>query len=363
MKEVLHCITTICSGGAENQLLMLSKAQVKSGRKVTVLFLKGIPELKDKFIAQGVEVLDILSKKNIIQQIFILRKFIRARDLIVHAHLPRAELISALSIHDQKLIISKHNIEPFFPKAPKFLSKLMSRFVSYKSTTCVAISHSVAKYLQYNGELIDARLLEVVYYGYQPRHIASGEDKSFQLQRQFNYKSKLIVGTVARLVQQKDLPTLLRAFAVINKIFVNAELHIIGEGKLEYKLKKLANNMNISEKIYWRGRATEAFTHFKEFDIFVLTSRYEGFGLVLLEAMDANIPIIAAKNSAIIEVLGDKYDNLFDTGDSDDLVVKFSNLVNYDERIKSIIHGRQRLKLFSVELMLLKMDKIYNLNS
>ena len=55
MLRVIHCITTITRGGAENQLLILSREQIKSGRKVTIIYLNGKPELRQDFIDSGIE--------------------------------------------------------------------------------------------------------------------------------------------------------------------------------------------------------------------------------------------------------------------------------------------------------------------
>ena len=94
-----------------------------------------------------------------------LRKYLRANKGIVHAHLPRAELFCAAVNLINPLVISKHNSEPFFPKAPKIISKLLALFVSYKSDHCITISQAVADYLTDTNELLTYKSYTVIHYG------------------------------------------------------------------------------------------------------------------------------------------------------------------------------------------------------
>ena len=103
MKHVIHVITTISRGGAENQLLVLTKEQVLAGRKVTVVFLKDSPDLLDKFRHNGVEVIQECALRPFFNQIVWFRNFLKNRDVLIHAHLPRAETLVAFAL---KKIIS-----------------------------------------------------------------------------------------------------------------------------------------------------------------------------------------------------------------------------------------------------------------
>jgi hypothetical protein len=132
---ILHVITTIDRGGAENQLLVLAKYQVKNGKKVSIVFLKGKSELESQFLEIGATVINSIANKALVYQLIFLRNFFKSNNAIVHAHLPRAELLSALSIKKQKFFVTRHNAEPFFPKAPKILSILLSRFVTSRNVS------------------------------------------------------------------------------------------------------------------------------------------------------------------------------------------------------------------------------------
>jgi glycosyltransferase involved in cell wall biosynthesis len=336
MKPILHIITTISRGGAENQLLILAGEQVASGEKVSVIYLKDEPDLEEDFTNLGVKVISQFSNLNPLRQSFLIRKYLSNQEVIIHAHLPRAELITRFSVAQQVFVISRHNAEPFFPGAPKFFSILLSRFVTRRANICIAISKAVQDYLQKNSELSPKTVSVVVLYGYQKQRILNSRILSDGSK---NYQ----IGTIARLVPQKDYPTLLRAFALVVADIPQATLSIVGSGSLERDLKELADKLGIGNKIDWQGRRGDIDNYLQNIDLFLLTSIYEGFGLVLLEAMANRVPIIAAKNSAIPEVIGDFPETLFETGNYSDLSKKILASLSLQSR-KTIVQ-RQILRL------------------
>ena len=99
-----------------------------------------------------------------------------------------------------------------------------------------------------------------------------------------------IVGNVGRLHPDKDQATLLRGFALaLARLPEQALLVIIGCGRLEQNLKDLAVELGIVERVRFLGQVPQARLYFKAFDVFALSSDHEPFGMVLLEAMAANV--------------------------------------------------------------------------
>lgn len=131
-----------------------------------------------------------------------------------------------------------------------------------------------------------------------------------------------VIGHVARLHPIKDQQTLLRAFAKAkDHLPSNARLVIIGNGREAGNLKALAKNINIQNQIHFAGYHKMAKTLFRAFDCFVLTSIEETFGMVLLEAMAANIPIIVSDCGGAVEVVGECA-RIFPVGDVNSLAEK-----------------------------------------
>lgn len=358
MKKVSHIITTIERGGAENQLLILVREQILLGMNVKVIPLKGNPELLQDFLAAGAQVDLHIMNRQIFVQIAALRKAL-SKSEVIHAHLPRAELLAAL-LARKNLVFSRHNTESFFPGAPRLVSNVLSRFVTLRAIRGIAISEAVRKYLIESGEISSDFRVDVVLYGipdYAPTDLLRVE----QLKTKMGIlDSDFIVGTIARLAPQKDLSTLLHAFAHIYTNHPNAKLMIVGGGPDQALLVRKAIEFGISNRIIWVGRTSEIYEYLAIMDVFVLTSLYEGFGLVLVEAMVAQLPIVASNNSAIPEVLGTNHIGLAHTSVAEDFANKIMELSNNEFRNKILAQQALRIPLFNPREMSLKILNIYN---
>jgi len=128
-----------------------------------------------------------------------------------------------------------------------------------------------------------------------------------------------VVGNVGRLHPDKDQATLLRGFAqALPALPANALLAIMGAGRLEQDLKELATELGISERVRFLGQVAEARRYFRAFDVFALSSDNEPFGMVLLEAMAAGVPLLATACGGAKEVV-EGVGILFPFGDAEHL--------------------------------------------
>lgn len=354
MRKIIHLITTIEMGGAEKQLLVLAGQQVRSGHDVTVMYLKGKPELKKDFESIGVRVLNQLANTNLIVSYFRFFRFLRENvDLICHAHLPQSELIAALAqCGKHKLVVTRHNAEQFWPGRNRLVSKLLSRIVAARADRVIAISRAVADFLYGSGEISTHTTVEVVLYGSAP-------DRDSETQPFFPETSRVEtrIGAIGRLVDQKNYPTLLKAFSLVVRGNPSFHLYIIGDGRLKQELQSLADQLEIGPAVTWLGRTKKIPQFLSSIDLFVLPSKYEGFGLVLLEAMAAGTPILAANNSAIPEVLGENYPGLFATYNSEELAKKIKEFPRLKGQYEEIL--KKRLILFEPHVMYQKIEDVY----
>lgn len=124
-----------------------------------------------------------------------------------------------------------------------------------------------------------------------------------------------VIGNVGRLHHDKDQATLIRGFHQASPhLPANSLLYIAGKGPLEHELKQLVHTLQISSKVILGGNVPDAKRYFKAFDVFTLTSDREPFGMVLLEAMAAGLPIICSSCGGGAEVVKD-VGQLFEYGD------------------------------------------------
>jgi len=360
-KKVTHLITTIERGGAEKQLLTLASKQVESGLKVEVFFLKGKPDLKNELGKSGVEVNNLLVGKSFLKQISLLSKHLRKNPSPVHAHLPKSELLASIVVQNKNFIFSRHNAEPFWPGGPRIISNLLSKFVCKRASQGIAISNAVKSYLIKRGEIPNGYTIDVVCYGFQKDISTNPEGLKLITNLMNDQNSNYKIGTIGRLVSQKDYPTLLNAFSNILKSMPNTDLYVVGEGYLQKDLIELSKSLGVNGKVYWLGKTEYVKEFLSKIDLFILPSKYEGFGLVLLEAMVAKRPIIAANNSAIPEVLGKTYEGLFSTGDVNALAQHIKTAIsdkNFSERL--VQSYSSQLNLFDPSKMNRNIENVYS---
>lgn len=131
-----------------------------------------------------------------------------------------------------------------------------------------------------------------------------------------------IIGNVGRLHTDKDQATLIAAFAsALPRLPTNTMLAIAGSGPLENDLRVHASALGISRQVVFLGQVPQARRYFSAFDLFVLSSDHEPFGMVLLEAIAAGVPVMATNCGGAPEVVGHA-DLLFAEKDPEDLARK-----------------------------------------
>ncbi len=132
--------------------------------------------------------------------------------------------------------------------------------------------------------------------------------------------------SVGRLVYQKSYDRLLNAFCKLLKDGADAELIILGEGNEREELQHMASSLGISDRVIFGGFKKNPYCFMKASDIFVCSSRFEGFSLVIAEAMVTGLPIVSTNCSGPNELLDDG---------------RFGLLVDNDEQ--SIYNGLKQL--------------------
>lgn len=350
-------------GGAENQLLILAEQQVKAGKRVNVVYLKGESDLLAAFSELGVYVHRDFANLPIAIQVFRLIQFFRKskfEDSIVHSHLPRAQILTFLTKQkNQKLICSRHDEDTFFPGKHKKISKLLFKLVDSRTNIWIAISDAVKERMISYGEMPSKSDIQVVHYGFgnKKHQLEIGAVENFRNRYRLDTDT-FVIGCVARLVWQKDHECLLNAFSLFQMKNPKSKLILVGDGAMRIYLEELTEKLSLRQSVIFTGKVSSVREHLGLMDVFVLPSTTEGFGLVLLEAMDAGVPIISSNASALPEVLGDA-GLLFEVGQPEDLSKKLSLMRDPSVLLKYTRLGHSRLKEFSPEIMWSKVGEIY----
>jgi glycosyltransferase involved in cell wall biosynthesis len=118
--------------------------------------------------------------------------------------------------------------------------------------------------------------------------------------------ARLKIGMVASLERSKDQGILLHALSILEKTGHDVELHLIGGGEREGYLRALSVKLGVGPRIVWKGTVADVPSALRELDVFVYAAKQEeGFGIALIEALAAGLPIVASDVGACREVLAD----------------------------------------------------------
>jgi len=348
--HIFHVITTLKKGGAESHLVDLCRALAARGIKLTVAFLKGEPFWVPELRAMGVETVALEARRYADPAaVWRLRQAIkRAQPDIVHAHMPPAELYAVLALAGMPgvpLVTSKHNdTEPFY-RGPG--ADLLEQWCAARAGAIIGISGAVHRYFADAWPEHLRRKLVTVRYGLSPIEGGAAADAAArELRAEWGVSDgEVLFGIVGRLVRQKSIDTLLRAFARLREgADAPVKVAIVGEGELEGDLRALAGELGIADAVIWAGFRTDIPAVMRSFDVFVLSSIYEGFGLVLLEAMEASLPIVASGISAIPEIVVEgETGYLVPPQEPEALAGAMGKLLDRDARRRMGTAGHQRM--------------------
>ena len=218
------------------------------------------------------------------------------RDLradIVHTHLVHADLYGgvAAKVRGVRLVSTKHNDDPFrigpFRVVERQLGRLADRVI--------AITESLRRFtVERVG--IPAEKVETIHYGLDALPEAWGENPPNAVPADAR-----ILLAVARLTEQKGVDV---AIAALRELPEDVVLVVLGEGPERPALERLATELAVAERVFLLGRLPDVAAWLRRAQALVHPARWEGFGLAVLEAMLAGLPVVATDVGSLPELVG-----------------------------------------------------------
>lgn len=333
--KIFHLITTLDIGGAENHLLSLLSRLPRPEFDVHVGYLKGPGGLAPRFLDAGIPVTDFRLKHA--ADALVVRRLAAAFEGadVVHTHLFKADVFGAAAAKMagvKRLVSSKHNEDQYLKD---FAAGMVGRLAARAAARIVCISEAVKRFMRERG-LPDEKLVTIPY-GLEER--APDLSKRDELRRAFGAgPGDFVVGTMGRLEEQKGQKFLIDAMRQSP-----GRLVLVGKGSLEADLRQRA--APLGDRVHFAGFRSDVHDVMGAFDLFALPSLWEGFGLVLLEAMAQARPVVAAASGAIPEIVVPGETGLIvPPGDSPALATAISAIASDPARASAMGEsGRKRL--------------------
>lgn len=307
---ILHVITSLARGGAQAHLLELIRGQKQRGHAVHLAFFKDPDMVEDFFPLVGFPMdlaMASTASAAVMGRLWGLVSAIKPD--VLHTHLLKADAYGAVAGRFGKAgvtIASKHNDEealrrPWVARLHGLLSRLDDRII--------VLSDYVGRYVVEAGHVLPAKV-RLVYYGIRlDRPLALSTGQAREARREFGFPPDgPLLLSVGRLDPQKDHPTLIAAMGKVVRRVPEARLLIVGGRQLgdaayERELHYQAERPEVAGKVVFAGERKDVPRLMAACDVFTLASRWEGFGLVFVEAMAASKPVVATRVSAIPEVV------------------------------------------------------------
>ncbi|CAN7622510.1 glycosyltransferase [Pseudomonas umsongensis] len=304
--KVLFLITSLDVGGAERQVLDLAERFVFGGHRVLIVYLTGSGSLVPSNYLVDVTCLN--STKSLVgffQTFFSLRALIRDfRPDVVHSHMVHANLLARLVrlvTNIPRLVCTAHS-----NNEGGRLRMFAYRITNFLADVTTNVSRSAVEAFESKGAIKHGEMLAV------PNGINTDRFSFNQVSRSNIRDSEgvtegeKVILAVGRLVEAKDYPNLLRAFDILCRHDHTITLWIIGDGDLKTQLVEMCEKLKLSSRVKFFGIREDVADFYSCADVYVLSSAWEGFGLVVAEAMATERVIVATDSGGVKEVVGDK---------------------------------------------------------
>ncbi len=309
MKSILFLIPDLGGGGAERVLINMAKNLNKQKYKITIQTIFDVGSNRE-YLPNDVEYVKGFSKKlkgN--SQIFKLfspqtlyKKIVKKRYDIVVAYLEGVvcRIASGCPYEDSKLVAWIH-VEQHTKKGASYcfrsIKEMNSCYNKFSKIVCVA--ETVKKDFE---SLVELKTPPIVLYN------VNETDKIRELAKEslqdFEFSNDVNLISVGRLVHEKGFDRLINVHKKLLDNKIKNHLYILGAGRLEEELKMQVKDLNVIDTVHFLGFNKNPYKYVANADLFVCSSRREGFSTAVTESLVVGTPVVSTNCSGAYELLG-----------------------------------------------------------
>lgn len=351
-RRIAIFVPSLRGGGAERVMLTLANALAERGHKVDLVLAKAEgPYLTE--VSEKVRLID-LGASRVLRSLWPLFRYLRrVRPDAMLSALNYANVIAILAWKlarvPTRLVVSERSSLAVQPKRPvgKLTRRLM-RWLYPKADRVICVSKGIETDMRKLIGVPEGKTVTI----YNPVDVETIQEKmTAPLDHPwFAAKTAPIILAAGRLTEAKDYPTLLQAFARLRKDR-DARLVILGQGEEEARLKALAEDLAITRDVDFVGFQNNPFSWMARCDLFVMSSAWEGFPNVLVQAMACGVPVVSTNcRTGPSEILENgKWGRLVPVGDANALGIAITTTLTEKSSLETIPRVKEFEKNLIVE--------------
>lgn len=369
-KKIVH-IAQSAGGVAEYLYLFLSNFNDENYENVLIVS-QDYEEQIEKFkkYTSKIHIVPMvrdIKLKNDIKSTFAIKKILKEeKPDIVYLHSSKAGAIGRLALFFSRKTKILYNAHGWYFNATigskkKKIFALIEKILALRTDRIINISKS-----EYNSaieyKVAPEKKMCVIENGIDFAKFKDSEKYRDNTRNKYNIKEdELVIGVVGRLSEQKDPMTMIKAFEQVHKENKKAKLMYVGSGELEEDVLKYAKEHSILENVIITGWIKDVEKYIPAFDIAVLPSKWEGFGLVLIEYMACNKPIVGSNLGGIADIIKDNENGLlFEVENYKELAEKILYLINNMNEVTKIINNNKTYKdKYNIKTLIEKHRKVF----
>jgi glycosyltransferase involved in cell wall biosynthesis len=292
--RVLHVHRIRGIGGSERHLLTLLPALADRGLEPALVGLDDPAwDAADFYAALRVPALRIRSPRDL-DPLLLLRLARSVKADVVHTHLVHADVYGGIAarFRGAHLVSTKHNDDPFRTGPFRFVERGLAR----ATDRIVTITEALRRFTV-DRVGVPAAKVETIHYGLDDLPHAWGANPADDVP-----SDARILLAVSRLTAQKGIDVAVRALPALPD---DSVLVVLGEGPERPALERLARELGVERRVFLPGRVPDVAAWLRRAALLVHPARWEGFGLAVLEAMLAGLPVVASDVSSLPELVVD----------------------------------------------------------
>jgi glycosyltransferase involved in cell wall biosynthesis len=379
--KILRVIARLNMGGPALHVAYLTEGLTKRGYDTTLVsgsLARGEDSMAFVADAHGVEIVridelgrEISPLRDLLATIRLARLIRKERPQILHTHTAKAGTVgrvAALLAGSRKPPIVIHTfhghvLRGYFGPARTLLFRLLERWLAASTTALIAVSPQVRDDLVALGIARRERFV-VIRLGIElDERVAPEQNGRGESRRYLGIPGdRFTVGWIGRMTAVKRTDDVLVAFKRLRDDGVDAVLCMVGDGPDRVQLEQRARDLGLARDTVFLGYQEDVAPFYAAFDALVLPSGNEGTPVSVIEALAAELPVVATRVGGVPDVVQDGEDGfLVEAGATDDLADRLARLARDPElRARMGKHGRERvLPRYAVERLVEDVDELY----